>query len=123
MPFPFRSEITVLILVVAAQIGPANAQSAVPLPFPEGIPANCQSPMAMYQMMHDIQMTVGDRLGLQLVDLRDSKTIKIDGASGLWECEVVTVWSAGPDILGVFKVYRNAIEQEVYYWNGLRSLP
>ncbi|KDB01890.1 hypothetical protein U879_20125 [Defluviimonas sp. 20V17] len=73
--------------------------------------------------MHDIQLTVGNRIGLQLVDLRNPKTIRIDGSKGFWECQVVTVWSAGPKVLGDFKVYRNAIGKEVYSWDGLRAVP
>ena len=123
MSFPIMRKFVSSLAFLAFAAGSVNAQTAVPLPFPEGVPANCQSPQALFQMMHDIQLTVGNRIGLQLVDLRDPKTIKIDGASGLWECQVVTVWSAGPNVLGVFKVYRNAIGKSVYYWNGLRNVP
>lgn len=99
---------------LAALIAKASAPNS------GAMPASCDSPMALSQMMEAIQQDVGDRIGDQLVDIRNPHTlyIKPDGYS----CRIVTVWGQGKAVEGIFKLYRNAVGRIVYSWNGQRTV-
>lgn len=61
-----------------------------------------------------------NRIGDQLVDLRDFQTILLK--PGNWSCRVTTVWGRNPAVRGVFHAYKNAMGNRVYSWNGEKEV-
>jgi len=123
-----RIRVAATLLLIA---GPAHSQNTSQLTPSEleafqaanatAIPASCDAPLALQQMMTALQEDVGDRINDQIVNILAPKTIYIkpDG----YECQIVTVWGQSPPVLGLFKRYVNAVGKTVYSWDGEKQVP
>lgn len=83
---------------------------------PDTTPGACDAPMAIHMMMAGLQEDVGNRIGDQLVDIRNIKTVSLK--PGNWSCRITTVWGQHLAVRGVFHAYKNALGNRVYSWNG-----